>query len=212
MPLSHPLSSLMLLHLIRIRAKLLYLFCEVSHHLREPRTFGGRDPLQPEPLGLDTEVFEHESYCVGPLFRLQIAFLIVTVPWMTPTDQDAIGSLRQGIDHQIRMDHARTHHPDDPQARRILDSRHPCQISPGIGAPVAAETDDQRVKHFIHHPTPKAAFTWAEICSSLNPFTNIPCFGQVAIQHPQPLHTASFTSTVFLTASCLMYSRSVIPL
>jgi hypothetical protein len=37
----------------------------------------------------------------------------MTIPDVSAPDQDAIDSFAQGIDHQIRVDHARAHHPYD---------------------------------------------------------------------------------------------------
>src|SRR4030043_188255 len=145
--------------LVGIRPQHSYLLGEFTDNLGKPRTFSRGNPFQTESLRLNTEILQHQVYRVGPALRLLIPALIVAVADVTSTDQDAVGALRQGVDHQIRMNHAGTHYPYDPYTCRILKTGNTCQIRSRVGAPVAAKSNDERVKVFTHYCTPKAAYT-----------------------------------------------------
>jgi len=93
---------------------LLYLFREFLNNLSEPRAFGRRDPFQLESFVFNPKIIQHQSYGFGPFFCFYITILVMAVSDVSAHDQHAIGPFRQGIDHQIRMDHSGTHHPDDP--------------------------------------------------------------------------------------------------
>jgi len=77
----------------------------------------------------------------------------MTFAQVSPTYQDAVRSLGKGVDHQVGVDHAGTHHPDDAAIGGILDPGDPGQIGPRIGAPVATEGDNQRfvLVFHVHH-------------------------------------------------------------
>src|SRR5208337_429324 len=192
--------------------QLLHLLGKLSHHLREPRPFRRRNPFQAKALLFDAKVREHQADGFSPLFSLQVAFLIVAISRVAAAHEDAIRPLREGLDDQIGVDHARAHHPDDPDARGILDSGDTRQVSARIRAPVAAQRDNQRLEGLAHDAAPRAAWIWALIWSSVNPLTRMPHFGQVAWQHPQPLQMDSLASTVFFTDPCHRYSNRVIAL
>jgi hypothetical protein len=64
---------------------------------------------------------------------------------------DPVGTLGQGIHDKFRMDHAGTHYPDNPHIMRILHPGGTRKISCGVGAPVAAEGNNFRLKtHVIY--------------------------------------------------------------
>jgi hypothetical protein len=77
----------------------------------------------------------------------------MTFSEVSPTDQDAIGPLGEGVDDEIGVDHAGAHDPDDEAVGRILDPRNPRQVSAGVGAPVAEKGDDQRFELVFHEET-----------------------------------------------------------
>jgi hypothetical protein len=64
---------------------------------------------------------------------------------------DTVGSLAEGVHDMLGMNHPRAHDPDYPHIVRILHPGGPCQISSGVGAPIAAECNDFRLKtHLIY--------------------------------------------------------------
>src|SRR5208337_139313 len=197
---------------VRAGPQLLHLLGKLPHHLREPRPFRCRNPFQAKALLFDAEVRQHQANSLRALFRLQVAFLIVTISRVAAAHEHAIRSLREGLDDQVGVDHSRAHHPDDPDARWILDSGDTRQVSARKRAPVAAQRDNQRLECLVHDAAPRAAWIWALIWSSVNPLMMIPHFGQVAWQHPQPLQIVALASTTFFTDPCHRYSNRVIAL
>jgi len=51
--------------------------------------------------------------------------------------QDAVGPLLERLEQETVIDPAGTHESDQADIGRILHAGHPCQVSPGISAPVA---------------------------------------------------------------------------
>jgi len=75
----------------------------------------------------------------------------MTFTQVSPTDEDTVGALGEGVDDEIGVDHAGAHDPDDAAVGRILDPRDPGQIGAGIGAPVAEKGDDQGFELIRHN-------------------------------------------------------------
>jgi hypothetical protein len=90
-----------------------------------------------------------------------ITFQVMTFAQVSPTDQDAVGAFGEGVDHQVGVDHARAHHPDDAAVGGILNPGDPGQVRPGIGAPVAAKSHDQRFVLIFHAVRPFLSFLQA---------------------------------------------------
>src|SRR5438270_14025291 len=98
---------------------------------------------------------------------------------MTATDENAVCALGERINHQVRMDHSRTHDSDDADAGWVLAPGDAGQVRSGVGAPVATQSDDQGLKAVFHHSTLKAAWIWASICSRVNPRMTTPLLRRV---------------------------------
>jgi hypothetical protein len=122
----------------------------VRHHVRKFLGFRGRNPLNPEALRFQAEVFQHHLNTFCAALGFFITFQVMTFAQVSPTDQDAVGAFGEGVDHQVGVDHARAHHPDDAAVGGILNPGDPGQIRPGIGAPVAAKRHDQRFVLVFH--------------------------------------------------------------
>jgi hypothetical protein len=58
--------------------------------------------------------------------------------------QKALSPLSQGLKEKAGMNPSGAHDPDQTHIRRILDSRNPRQIGPGVGAPVTDKSEDFR--------------------------------------------------------------------
>src|SRR5438309_6633577 len=69
---------------------------------------------------------------------------------MTATDENAVCALGERINHQVRMDHSRTHDSDDADAGWVLAPGDAGQVRSGVGAPVATQSDDQGLKAVFH--------------------------------------------------------------
>jgi hypothetical protein len=101
--------------------------------------FGGGDPLQPETLGFQAEIFQHHINGFRSTLCFFITFQVMTFAQVSATHQHPVGSLGKSVNNQIGVDHTGTHHPDNPAVRGVLDPGNPGQISTGIGAPIAEE-------------------------------------------------------------------------
>jgi hypothetical protein len=83
-----------------------------------------------------------------------ITFQVMAFSEMSPHYDYAIRTFGQGINYQVRMNHARAHHPYRTHVRGILQTGYTRQISPGIRAPVAKKSDDVGFKVFRHVLSP----------------------------------------------------------
>jgi hypothetical protein len=84
--------------------------------------------------------------CFTPGQCFVITIQVMTVAQVSPHDNDAVKPPIQGVHHQPGMHHTGTHGPNDPHVGRILQPGNTGQITTGIGAPVAQETEDDRFK------------------------------------------------------------------
>jgi len=107
-------------------------------------------PFKPEALRLQAEVFQHHVNSFGAISGFFITFQVMTFAEVSPAYQDAVRSFGEGVDHQVGVDHARAHYPDDAAVGRILNPGDPGQIRPGIGTPVAAKSHNQRFVLLFH--------------------------------------------------------------
>jgi hypothetical protein len=78
----------------------------------------------------------------------------MTVANVSPRHQHAVSAGIKGLEDKVGIDPAGTHHPDNPHIGRILKAAYPCQVSSGIGAPVAGKRNNLRFKSFGHNKTP----------------------------------------------------------
>jgi hypothetical protein len=120
------------------------------HHVGEFLGLRGRNPLNPEALRFQAEVFQHHVNSFRSALGFFITFQVMTFAQVSPADQDAVGAFGEGVHHQVGVDHARTHYPDNAAVGGILNPGDPGQVRPGIGTPVAAESDDQRFVLIFH--------------------------------------------------------------
>jgi hypothetical protein len=75
----------------------------------------------------------------------------MTFTEVSPTDEDAVGSLGEGVDDEIGVDHAGAHDPDDAAVGGVLDAGDPGQVGTGIGTPVAEKGYDQGFELIRHN-------------------------------------------------------------
>jgi hypothetical protein len=68
--------------------------------------------------------------------------------------QNAVCPLLESLEDKIGGDPARAHDPYHPNAGRVLQPTDPCQISTGIGAPIAAESDNFGFEFSSHEHIP----------------------------------------------------------
>ena len=125
-------------------------FRHIGHNVGEFLGLGGGNPLQTEALRLQSEVFQHEVDAFRPALCFYITFQVMTFAQVSPTQEDTIRPLGEGVDDQVGVHHTGAHDPDDSAVGRILDSRYPGQVSAGIGAPVAEKSNDQRFELVFH--------------------------------------------------------------
>jgi hypothetical protein len=78
-------------------------------------------------------------YHVRPGQGLVITIYVMTFSEVSAKDHDPIGPLIKGGKYHLRMNHAGTHNPDNPNVRRILHSRSTREIGGCVRTPVAAE-------------------------------------------------------------------------
>jgi len=92
-------------------------------------------------------VLGHENL----FFSLNITFQVMAVAEMSACHQNSVAPAFQCLNNEQRIHATRTHDPDGSHIRRVLKPRHPCKVSPGIGAPVAEKRNDFGFKLFHIH-------------------------------------------------------------
>ena len=90
--------------------------------------------------------FEHVQQHSMALGRAVVALFVMAVARVAGQDQDAVGSLAIGLQHELRVHAAAAHHADDAHVRRIGRLRRAGFVGAGVGAPVAQEADDFRAR------------------------------------------------------------------
>ena len=61
----------------------------------------------------------------------------MTVANVSTGNQDAVRPFQESLEQEAVIHPAGTHDSDQMDIGRILHAGHPCQVSPGVGAPVA---------------------------------------------------------------------------
>jgi len=76
------------------------------------------------------------------LFGLDITIQVMAVADVSAGDEDAVSPVLEGVNDVDRVDPAAAHNPNRPEVLRILQPGDAGQISSGISAPVAEESQD----------------------------------------------------------------------
>jgi hypothetical protein len=79
-----------------------------------------------------------------------ITFQVMAFTDVSAHHQHTVGAPMEGLQHEVRMDHAGAHDPHGAHVWRVLQPGHSRQIAAGIGAPVAEEPQDNWLKFFTH--------------------------------------------------------------
>jgi hypothetical protein len=138
-------------------------FGHFRHNIGEALGFGGGNPLQPETLRLQAEVFQHHINGFRSVLCFFITFQVMTFAQVSATHQHPVSTLGKSVDDQIRVYHTGTHHPDNPAVRGILDPGNSGQISTGIGAPITEEGDNKGFVFITHRSTSLSGFRFSPI-------------------------------------------------
>jgi hypothetical protein len=125
-------------------------FSKLSGHLGKTGTFGRRNPFQSDPFRINPQDFNQLLGQVKHFFGFHITIQVMTVTHVSPGHQNAVRTSLKRLENKIRIDPARTHHPNNSHVGRILKTAHPCQISGRIGAPVTRKCYDFGIKYVVH--------------------------------------------------------------
>jgi hypothetical protein len=117
---------------------------ELFDDLSEYRAFGSRDPLEAQPLRLDTGELEEPLVEWQALGGTVIATNIVAVAHVSAKHHHPVGSLLEGAQNQFRRHSPGARDADDLDVGRILHARHTGTVGPGVAAPIAQVADDFR--------------------------------------------------------------------
>jgi hypothetical protein len=74
----------------------------------------------------------------------------MAVAEVSPAHQHSVRSLCECIDDEIGVNHTGAHGSNDPCIGRILDPCNTGKIGSGIGTPVAAKRENQRLELVVH--------------------------------------------------------------
>jgi hypothetical protein len=95
-----------------------------------------------KPALADTREFQQFLGHENLFFSLNITFQVMAVAEMSAGHQNTVAPAFECLNNKKRIHATRTHDPDGSHIRRVLKPGHPCQVSPGIGAPVTEKGND----------------------------------------------------------------------
>jgi hypothetical protein len=75
----------------------------------------------------------------------------MAVSQVSPTHKYTVSALLKGKQDVVRGNTGRTHHPYDPDIRRVLQTTDPSQVSSGVCSPCTQKTYNLRLKICFTH-------------------------------------------------------------
>jgi len=106
--------------------------------------------LGSESIGINSATLENHLNYIGSCSRFLITFQVMAFSEVSTDHQNAIRTFGQGMDHKIRTDHSRAHHPDDPQIGWVLQTTDPSQVSSSVRSPRTQESKNDRFERIRH--------------------------------------------------------------
>jgi hypothetical protein len=116
--------------------------------LSEPAAFAGASPAKPDPILTHVKLAQDTFKYGDTPPRLVVAIGVMAIAGMAPTNQHAVTAAEQSPKDIKRIEAAAAHQPDDSYVRRVLHSRCPGQVGPGIGTPVTEKRNYSWLKFF----------------------------------------------------------------
>jgi hypothetical protein len=101
------------------------------------RAFGRGDPFQPQAALINSQQTEHLPGFFNDLPASDITFQVMTIADMSAGHQHSVRPSLKRLEQEAVIDPAGAHQADQADIGRILHAGDPCQVSPGISAPVA---------------------------------------------------------------------------
>lgn len=95
---------------------------KVGDYLGKPGTFGGRHPLEIEPIrvhAVEVKQFSHESYS---LHSHVITVQVMAITDVSPAHEDAVRALLESLQDLMRPDGRGTERSDGPKIWRVLQA------------------------------------------------------------------------------------------
>jgi hypothetical protein len=141
-------------------------FDESIHHRSESRGFTGRDPFETNPFLAYTENLDDSFQLVELLDGAFVSGKVMAVTRVASGDQDAIGALLEGVQHEGGIHTSRAHGAEDPKIGRLSDAGDSRRVRTGVTTPVACKEHDagaERLAHDFETPTSRSASRLASI-------------------------------------------------
>jgi hypothetical protein len=101
------------------------------------RSFGSGDPFQPQAALINPQQPEHLPGFFNDFLASNITFQVMTIADVSAGHQHTVRPFEKRLKQEAVIHSAGTHYSDQADIGWILHTGHPCQIGPGIGAPVA---------------------------------------------------------------------------
>jgi hypothetical protein len=113
------------------------------------RAFGRGNPFQPQAALIDSQQTEHLPGFFNNRPASDITFQVMAISDMSTGHQHTIRPSQKRLEQEAVIHPACAHQPDQADIGRILHAGDPCQVSPGIRAPVADKS--QYLRFFGSH-------------------------------------------------------------
>ena len=124
---------------------------ELGDHAGELFAFGGRNPVEHEPVRGDADETQ-QFFDDGDAFGgHEVALEVVAFADVTAGDKHAIGAHLERFYDMVGRDGAAAHDTDGQDAGRIAPAAAAGQVSAGVAAPVAEESDYGRFEALVGH-------------------------------------------------------------
>jgi len=101
------------------------------------RPFGRRNPFQPQAALINSKQPEHFPGFFNDFLASNITFQVMTISDMSAGHQHTVRPSQKRFKQEAVIDPAGAHQAYQSDMGRILHAGDPCQVGPGISAPVA---------------------------------------------------------------------------
>ena len=101
------------------------------------RSFGSGNPFQPQAALINSKQPEHFPGLFNDLPASDITFQVMTIADMSAGHQHTVRPFQKRLKQEAVIQPAGAHQADQTDRGRILHAGDPCQVGPGISAPIA---------------------------------------------------------------------------
>jgi len=115
------------------------------------RSFRGRDPFDSKPFRHNAREFQKFFHKGDSLTSHVVAVHVMAIPYVTTADEYTVNTPLKSPQHVMGGDGAATHHPDNPDVGRVLQSADTCQVCCCVRSPRTHHSQDDGLESVCGH-------------------------------------------------------------